>query len=846
MRLIRLGRYRKILSAIVNFLTPVFSFRGRITVAVSLISLTLVTGLKQLGGFQRFELAGFDYFTRLSPASLDSRLVIIGITEADLQQYGWPLSDQTIADLLSIVQRHHPKVVGLDIYRNFPHEPGTAQLTEQLNRDNVIAIMNVGSRSAADQVPPPPTVPWERVGFNDLIVDPDGSLRRTLLFVNAPEKPYFSFALRVATQYVDPVNAAANILSPDPTSLVLGEGTIPRLQRGGGGYQRIDARGYQTLLRYRSAHSPGQTLTAQQILTGDFEGESLRGKVVLIGSVARSLRDEFHTPYLAGSGEKFAMPGVTVHGHITSQLLDIAAGNAAIYRFLPAWGEFAWLIMWIGLVSTVAWSVKRSEGVLLGGVGLGALSFGISFVSFSYLIWLPTVEPIVGILLATGLVVGQRAIYQQTHDALTGLPSRDLFLAYIQRAIAQPSREGITVAFLDVNRFQVINKSLGHSAGDGVLVTIAERLVATLGDQTKLARMGGDEFAILFPHSRQSQINACLEAMRAALSKPLILQNHRLAISASVGLAITQRQSAQSPAGLLRDAHTAMYRAKAMNEFRHQVFSSDMREDALSRLDLESDLLAAFDNQEFFLNYQPIVALKTGRLKGFEALVRWNSGEKGIISPADFIPVVEETGLILPLGEWIFREACCQLSKWQAQFPDQDLKISINLSAQQFKQDNLFSKIELILKEFRLAGHFIQIEITESTIIEDSQAAYELMMRLKQLGIQIAIDDFGTGYSSLSYLHRFPSDALKVDRSFVSRMENSTEDYEIVQTIVTLGQKLNMHLVAEGIANQKQLALLREAGCEYGQGYFFSKPLSVADASEAIAHQAQLPHGLYP
>ena len=841
---IPLGRSQTIFKSITNVLSSVFSFRGRATVVVSLISVTLVTGIKYAGGLQRFELAGFDWLTRLSSAkTIDSRLVIVGITEADLQRHGWPFSDQTIADVLATIQRHEPKVIGLDIYRNFPHEPGHAALIEQLDQENVITIMNVGSRAQADQVPPPPTVPWERVGFNDLTIDPDGSLRRNLLFVNAAEKPYFSFALRVAKQYVDQPNT---VLSTDQQSLILGQGRIPRLRQGDGGYHNIDARGYQTLLRYRSYGAPGRSLTAQQILTGDFEGEWLRDKVVLIGSVARSLRDEFHTPYLGGSGEKFAMPGVVAHGQIVSQLLDVAIGKPAIYAFLPAWGEFIWLLLWVGSVSILAWSIKRPETVLLVGIGLALASFGVSLVSFSYLVWLPTVEPILALLIAMGLVMGQKAIYHNTYDALTTLPGRDLFFSYIQRLFSNPSTEGITVAFLDINRFQVINKSLGHSAGDLVLVTVAERLIAALDDRMKLARVGGDEFALLFPHSRQTQINDCLEKMRASLLEPLILGKHRLSISVSVGLAIAQTQSHQNPEDLLRDAHTAMYQAKAMNEFRHQVFSTDMREHALSRLDLESDLLAAFENQEFFLNYQPIVALQTGRLTGFEALVRWHSKDKGVISPADFIPVVEETGLILPLGEWIFREACCQLSKWQTQFPDLALKISINLSAQQFKQENLFHKIERILNEFQLEGHAIQIEITESTIIENSQAAYELMIQLKQLGIQIAIDDFGTGYSSLSYLHRFPSDALKIDRSFVCRMENSTEDYEIVQTIVSLGQKLNMHLVAEGIDSLKQLDLLREAGCEYAQGYFFSKPLSVADASNLIKTQTQAVFGLYP
>jgi EAL domain-containing protein (putative c-di-GMP-specific phosphodiesterase class I) len=274
-----------------------------------------------------------------------------------------------------------------------------------------------------------------------------------------------------------------------------------------------------------------------------------------------------------------------------------------------------------------------------------------------------------------------------------------------------------------------------------------------------------------------------------------------------------------------------MYRAKAVNEDRYEIFVSTMREEALRRLELESHLLNAFEKQEFLLYYQPIVCLQTRQIIGFEALVRWFRAGEGFVSPAQFIQVTEETGLIINLGQWIFREACDQLRIWQRKFPDHPLKMSINLSRRQFQQADLVSQFAHHLQELRMDGRKIQLEITESMIMRNVEDSRQLMHQLKALGLQLAIDDFGTGYSSLSYLHRFPTDTLKIDQSFVGRMDENWDDREIVHTIVALGRKLGMTLIAEGIESQAQVDMLLAMGCLYGQGYLFSKPLSAADAT---------------
>jgi diguanylate cyclase (GGDEF)-like protein len=807
---------------------------GRSILVATLVATTLVTGAKKLGLLEPFELSTLDALTRLQPdREPDSRLLLIGVSEAELQTYGWPLSDEVVAATLEVVQQQQPRVIGLDLYRNTPQLPGQAALVQQLAADNVIGIWNVGNDPESGEVPGHASLPEDRLGFNDLVLDPDGVVRRSLLFVGGSDRLYSSFALRVVQRYL----GQDAPLRFDEDALYLGDLALPRLRAWSGGYQTMDNSGYQILTRYRSRTRPARHLTVSQVLSGQYDPAWIRDRVVLIGSTAPSLKDEFYTPYTATQQEALTQSGVVVHAQIISQLLDGLAGEQAVYRFLPAWGEFLWLVGWVLAAGLGAWALRRP--LLLGlGLALGvALLWGIGWVSLVHLLWLPLFEPLVGILAAGGLVLAQQALYRSTHDWITDLPGRELFLEQIRRALQVPGTDQVTVAFLDINRFKLINQSLGHAIGDRVLLMMAKRLRQALPD-TLVARVGGDEFALLFQQRSQAQVEASLRTLQQALATPFCLNQHRLAITASVGLAMTQGGTGYKAEDLLRDAHTAMYRAKALDEFSYEVFSRSMREEAVQRLQLESHLLEALEKQEFVLYYQPIVALDTGCISGFEALVRWRRPNQGFVAPNEFIPVVEETGLIVALGQWIFREACQQLERWQRQVPDRPLKMSINLSRRQFVQADLVEQIAASLQQSGVPGQQVQLEITESMIMRDVESSRELMLRLKALGLRLAIDDFGTGYSSLSYLHRFPTDTLKIDRSFVGRMGHSQEDREIVHTIITLGQKLNLTLVAEGIETVEQMALLRQMGCQFGQGFLFSRPVAGENAIALLTQPA--------
>ncbi|PSR18033.1 diguanylate cyclase [filamentous cyanobacterium CCP3] len=823
------------------------NFGSRAVLVSSLLALTLVSVGKRLQLFETLEMSSFDLLTRLQiQESPDARLLLIEVTEADLEAYGWPLSDQVIADVIAEMQRYDPAVVGLDLYRNTPQDmPGQAALAQAFESPNVIGIFNVGKQGKGIEVPAPATWPADQVGFNDLVIDPDGVLRRNLLYVSDPENPYFSFPLRVVLAYHSELPFQVDRQND---LLRIGEVEFPALLPGDGGYARADNRGYQVLLKYRTPYQTAPSLTITQVLAGAVPPDWVRGNIVLIGSTASSLKDEFFTPYSQDQSSQFVMAGVEMHAQSISQLLDAIAGQPALYRFLPQWGEFLWLLGWTVVAGVVGWTVRRPAFLLVlsGSIVLGI--WGISGLALAQLIWVPTAEPIAAFLLALGLVLTQKALYRSSYDQLTMLPGRDMFLLQVQRALQHHPGTAVTVVFLDIDRFKLINQSFGHLTGDRVLKTIGQRLRQFLPTSAQLARVGGDEFAFLLPVHDQTALDQWLSRLQTDLSAPFSVARRRLSVTSSMGVAMAHRDHPPTAPDLLRDAHTAMYRAKALHEYRHEVFASTMHEEAVRRLELESHLLNAFENNEFLLHYQPIVCLQSSRITGFEALVRWYRPEEGFVSPGQFIQVTEETGLIVHLGQWIFRAACTQLKAWQQQFPDQPLTMSINLSRRQFHQVDLVDQFRDTLQELALVGNRVQLEITESMIMRDVDGAVELMHRLKQLGLKLAIDDFGTGYSSLSYLHRFPTDTLKIDQSFVGRMDQSDDDREIVQTIVTLGQKLNMDLVAEGIETETQLERLRVMGCRRGQGYLFSQPLGRDAATALLANpwpwaQASLPNG---
>lgn len=469
----------------------------------------------------------------------------------------------------------------------------------------------------------------------------------------------------------------------------------------------------------------------------------------------------------------------------------------------------------------------------------------------------------------------EELVTKALYDELTGLPNRTLFMDRLRHSLAIAMRRDdylFAVLFLDIDRFKVVNDSLGHITGDELLKIVARRLETCLRPNDTVARLGGDEFTMLLDDI--AEVNDAIrvaERVQNELAQPTDLAGHEHFTTASIGIAISVPQAIgegqlvtryEYPEELLRDADTAMYRAKSLGRARHEVFDEAMHANAVALLKLETDLRRALERQNFQVYYQPIINLQSGRIIGFEALARWLHPERGLVPPSEFIQFAEDTGLIIPIDQLVLREACRQTKAWHNLWPtmnqnsalngahanglppqstlngaghDVPLMISVNLSSKQFARSEMVPHIEQTLRETELNAAHLKLEITESVIMQNAEASEAMLRELKALGIRLSIDDFGTGYSSLSYLHRFPLDMLKVDRSFVSRMQSDGDNCEIVDTIITLAHNLNLQVIAEGVETEEQLALLRKMNCDYGQGYLFSRPVDSVAATEMLA-----------
>jgi len=428
-------------------------------------------------------------------------------------------------------------------------------------------------------------------------------------------------------------------------------------------------------------------------------------------------------------------------------------------------------------------------------------------------------------------------VYNAIHDLLTHLPNRSWFVSLLEHHIKLALRNKnyvYAVLFIDLDRFKIVNDTLGHSIGDQLLKGVAQRLSNCIRSVDTVARFGGDEFVILLEEVRDiHDVTRVAQRIQEQLSYPFHLENYEVHTGASIGIALSTI-GYQHSEEVLRDADAAMYRAKRLGRGRYAIFDPEMQASAMERLKLEKDLRTALERQEFCLHYQPILTLLTGRLHSFEVLVRWESIAQGMISPVKFIPLAEETGLITPLGWWVFQQACHQLHHWQQCPGHANLMLNLNLSSIQLKQTNFVQQIEGILKQSCLEGDSLQLELNESYLLNNVTGQVNVLKELKALGIKLCIDDFGTGYSALSCLNEFPIDTLKLDRKFVQKIDTNPEVLETVKMIISLAQSLKMNVIAEGVENLQQLEQLQALGCDYGQGYFLSQPLQVEGADSFL------------
>jgi diguanylate cyclase (GGDEF)-like protein/PAS domain S-box-containing protein len=450
----------------------------------------------------------------------------------------------------------------------------------------------------------------------------------------------------------------------------------------------------------------------------------------------------------------------------------------------------------------------------------------------------------------------ERQIYHQAfHDTLTNLPNRALFMEHLNMAIKRGKRRQdyhFAVLYLDIDRFKLVNDSLGHSVGDNLLTAFADRLQGSLRDIDTLARLGGDEFVILLEDIEDGPYaSGVAERLQQELKLPFVVNGEEVYAPSSFGV-VDRTQDYDLPEDIIRDADSAMYHAKEKGRAQFKIFDKKLHQKALHLLQRETDLRKAIHKKEFETHYQPIVSLKTRSVVGFEALIRWNHPQLGLIYPDSFISIAEETGLIIPITRLIVEDACHDLKIWQERTKHlQKLTMNVNISSKHFLQPSLLKDLKDVLNKINLPPDHLKLEITETALMEDVEDTVRLVQRMKDFGLQFVIDDFGTGYSSLSYLQRLPIDTLKVDRSFVSRIQNTRDgNRNIVEAIISLAHRLNMIVVAEGVETLEQYTILLEMNCQFGQGYLFSKPLPRSEVDklveEMLSYSRENPGQYYP
>ncbi len=868
-----------------------FSLEAHMTV-VGFCVFLFMWAIHVWGVMEPFELSVYDMLMRNRPSiEPDPTILIVGITEEDIQaRKQWPFSDEIMARTLKILNEMRPSVLGLDVHRDFRRPPGEDAFIAELAKPNVVAIHKIGD-PYVKAIQGPENMPDNRLGFNDLVMDGDNVIRRSLLFAdNQQGKTVPSFAWQLAFHHFKQKNIVPYPDKEQRGVIHWGNATFSQLKRNDGGYQLPEDNGFQILLNYRPIEKNDRDSSAAKIINFnkirqlyDENPEKLRqmvtGKIVLIGTTAVSLKDVFYTPYTsnhkktAEGKESRHMSGVVVHANILSHLLSaISHGNspstpqATVFDFWPEGYEWTLLFVWVLLGAVLVWSMQSLIKFLLFGFLLMSLDVFASIHLFNQGLWIPIVTPLVGFFFSIGWVFAAKVSYNANYDGLTGLPNRRLLVKRVRQLqrrswfslpdfnteLDKPKEADIdklngAILLLDLESFKVINAVLGREVGDQLLMRFTKRLISILDDiphEYSLARLGGTEFGILLrnPPHKQALVDLANEILHQ-MHGPFTLNGEDVFAVANIGISLIYPNENRD---LLQDAHAAMNQAKALGKHSPEVFEHAMTASAVANFQLERDLrqviakgLMGKDSvpylPDFPVYYQPLIDLKTGKIGGFEALLRWIHPKRGLVSPYEFIPVAEETGLIVPIGEWVLQQACKQMLLWQEKNPhDHDLIISVNLSGKQFLQENLLNKIAEIIEDTGFNPHNLKLEITETVVMDDFETTLRILKALRKMDVHLSIDDFGTGYSSLSYLTRLPANTLKVDQSFVRRLFEHQKETAIVEVVVDLAHKLSMDVLAEGIETQEQLAKLRELGCEYGQGYLFAKPLPIPEAEALL------------
>ncbi|MEM9484251.1 MAG: EAL domain-containing protein [Cyanobacteria bacterium P01_F01_bin.116] len=805
-------------------------------IAFSIALLVIFT--RHSSGLQQLELKTFDSRIRYYATNTElSEIVVVGITEEDIRYHNhWPLSDNTVAELLEHLQAYQPAAIGLDIYRDIEHPPGRERLIKQLEQDNVYGVYDVGLDPARTN-PAPQGIEPERTGFADFVTDTDGVIRRNFMFAAIETNKFYSLGLRLSLHALQQ-RYGSDILKPNLEGLTIAGKLFPPLTSDTGGYHNQDTTGYQVMFKYHSQNEAIRQVSLMNVLNDEVNPDWFKHKVVLIGTVAPSIKDTFFTSLNTQTDSKAKTPGVILHAHAVNQILSVVAGESSLIWSWTQWQEGVWIIIWCLIAGALVWHIQRFLLLTVSSAISLTLLVGTGWLLFFYGGWVPIVAPIVGFITVVSSTIAYQVFYRTFYDQLTCLPNRLSSLRQLQHHLNQRhgSAPMIALLLIDLDLFKAVNESLGVNVADQLLQIVAERIVLQMPKASVVARVGGDRFAVILPSINHTQeTTAIIEGLQKSLMQSIRIDGQLVTTTISTGVALHQKGQGYQAHELLQDAHRALGKAKNLGRDRHAVFNEAMRTHSVSQFQLEMELRHAGKDEQFQLHYQPIIDLYSGEIAGFEALIRWQHPERGLVPPNEFISIAEDTGIILAMGNWILDEACCQISQWQQRFPRTNpLFISVNLSSRQFVQQDLASTIAKIVHYHQIDPCGLKLELTESMAMEDVDAAIYQLNRLKNEGLHISLDDFGTGYSSLSYLHRLPIDSLKIDKSFVDRMESIGENADIVGTIVSLGHRLKLNIIAEGVETMAQACLLKNLECQYAQGYFFAKPLPQKAASKLL------------